>query len=73
MSESGLLSLCKILDPKSVVLCSILSLEIIPEGLGWGGRLLQFNSLCWSELCFLFRSYPLLGKLDNSFVIFGNN
>ena len=37
MSESGLLPLCKILDPKSVVLCSILSLEIIPEGLGWGG------------------------------------
>ena len=36
MSESGLLPLCKILDPKSVVLCSILSLEIIPEGLGWG-------------------------------------
>ena len=36
ISESGLLLPCKILDPNSVVLCSILSLEIIPEGLSWG-------------------------------------
>ena len=42
VSESGLLLLCKILDPKSVVLCSILSLEIIPEGLSWG-MLLQIG------------------------------
>ena len=71
MSESGLLLLCKILDPRSVVFCSILTLEIIPEGLGWR-RLLQFNSLSWSELCCLFEPYLLLGKLANSFVIFGN-
>ena len=71
----------------SLVLCSVLSLEIRPESIG-GRMLLLFNSCCWGGLLRGGRSrgfvgnpicnwiqyiFVKLGKLDNSFVIFGDN